>query len=235
MPRSRTIAVSRYRDFFYGGRPLANGYSVPASFADGRVPSLDVYNYNAAFGPRVGVAYDLNGNGKSVIKASWGRFYHNPGPDRAEDFNPVRNLNFTFAWNDLNRDRLFTDNELGAFVSSSGSSSDFVDPNIGQPWTDDMSVFFERELVANMGARVGFVYKKVNNAYEEIEVARVGSLFTDRRTFNDPGPDGLSGTTDDGAPVTVFDIPAGTQSRPISAGSRRRTRTGHPTRTSNSC
>jgi hypothetical protein len=205
----QTIAPSPYRDFFYAGRPLANGYSVPASYADGQVPGLEVYNYNAAFGPRVGVAYDLTGNGKTVIKASWGRFYHNPGPDRAHDFNPVRNLNFTFGWNDLNRDRLFTDNELGAFVSSSGSSSDFVDPDIGQPWTDDMSVFFERELLANMGARVGFVYKKVNNAYEDIEVGRVGSLYTDRRIFNDPGADGLTGTPDDGGPVTVFDIPAG--------------------------
>jgi hypothetical protein len=149
------------------------------------------------------------GNGKNVIKLSWGRFYHNPGPDNAADYNPVRNLNFTFAWNDLNRDRLFTDNELGAFVSSSGSSSDFVDANLGHPVTDDMSVFFERELIPNLGARAGFVYKRSNNLFEDIEVARVASLYTDRRTFTDPGPDGLNGTADDGGSFTVFDIPAG--------------------------
>jgi hypothetical protein len=205
----QSIGASRYRDFFYAGRPLANGYSVPASFSDFRAPGLEVYNYNAAFGPRVGIAYDVLGDGKNVVKASWGRFYHNPGPDRAADYNPVRNLNFTFRWNDLNGDRLFTDNELGAFVSSSGSSRDFVDPDIGHPWTDDMSVFFERELVANMGARVGFVYKKVNNDYENIEVARVAGLYTDRRPFGDPGPDGVSGTSDDGPTAILFDIPAG--------------------------
>lgn len=204
------IPASQYRDFFYAGRPLANGYSIPASFSDFSAPSTEVFLYKAALGPRLGLAYDVLGDGKNVIKLAWGRFYHNPGPDRAEDYNPLRNLNFTFAWNDLNRDRSFTDNELGAFVSSSGSSADFVDPNIGHPTTDDMSIFFERELMANLGARVGFVYKRSNNLFEDIEVARAAGLYTDRRTFADPGPDGLSGTADDGASFTVFDIPAAT-------------------------
>jgi hypothetical protein len=203
------IQASPYRDFFYAGRALANGYAIPASFAGFTAPSEQVYKYNAAFGPRFGVAYDIFGNGKNVIKASWGRFYHNPGPDLVEDYNPVSATNFTFAWNDLNRDRLFTTNELGAFVSSTGSSSDFVDPDVGQPVTDDMSVFFEREVIANLGARLGFVYKRSNHLYEDIEVARVDSLYTDRRTFPDPGPDGLANTSDDGPSFTVFDIPAG--------------------------
>ena len=203
------IQESQYRDFFYAGRPLPNGYAIPASAPDFTVPGEQIYKYNGAFGPRLGLAYDLFGDGKNVVKASWGRFYHNPGPDRVADYNPVSNLNFTFGWNDLNRDRLFTPNELGAFVSSSASSADFVDPDIGHPWTDDMSLFFEREVIENLGARIGFVLKRSNHLYEDIEVARVGSLYTDRRTFADPGPDGLANTSDDGPSFTVFDIPAG--------------------------
>jgi hypothetical protein len=206
---AQEIRPSRYRDFFYAGAPLANGYSIPASFSDFSVPANLVLLYRGALGPRFGVAYDLFGDGKNVIKASWGRFYHNPGPDRAEDFNPVRNLNFTFGWNDRNGDQLFTDDELGAFVSSSGSSSDFVDPDIGQPWTDDMSAFFEREIMPNVGARVGFVYKRINNDYEAIETARVASLYSSTRAIADPGPDGLTGTSDDGSALTIFDIPSG--------------------------
>jgi hypothetical protein len=206
---AQDIQATPYRDFFYAGTPLANGYSIPASFPTFSVPELEWVKYTAAFGPRLGLAYDLVGNGKNVVKASWGRFYHNPGPDVASDYNPIRNLNFTFAWNDVNRDRLFTDNELGAFVSSSGSSFDFVDPNVGHPWTDDMSVFFEREIMANLGARAGFIYKKDNHGYEEIEQARVASLYTLARQIADPGPDGLAGNGDDGSPFTVFDIPTG--------------------------
>jgi hypothetical protein len=206
---AQDIRESRYRNFFYAGQPLANNYSIPATFSDFTVPEQEVVNYGAAFGPRVGLAYDILGNGKNVVKLAWGRYYHNPGPDRANDYNAIRSLNFTFGWNDLNGDRLFTENELGPFVSSSGSSSDFVDPDIGQPWTDDMSVFFEREIVANLGARVGFVYKRVNNDYETIEQARVASLYTFARQISDPGADGLANTSDDGAPFTIFDIPAG--------------------------
>jgi hypothetical protein len=204
---AQDVHPGRYRDFFYGGQPLANGYSIPASFPTFGVPEQDVVKYSAAFGPRLGLAYDLLGNGKNVVKASWGRYYHNPGPQRAADYNAIRSLNFTFGWNDPNGDRLFTDNELGAFVSSSGSSSDFVDPDIGQPWTDDMSVFFEREIMPNLGARVGFVFKKSNNLYEDIEQARVSSLYTLARQVADPGPDGLAGNSDDGAAFTIFDIP----------------------------
>ena len=79
---AQDIREGRYRDFFYAGRPLANGYSIPASFPTFGVPEQEVVKYGAAFGPRLGLAYDLLGDGKNVIKASWGRYYHNPGPDR---------------------------------------------------------------------------------------------------------------------------------------------------------
>jgi hypothetical protein len=201
------VSGGPFRDFFYAGQPLPNGYSIPATYADFRVPSIEILNYEAAFGPRLGVAYDLFGDGKNVVKAGWGRYYHNPGP--ISDYNPIRNLNFTFAWNDLNRDRLFTPNELGSFVSSSGSSRDSVDPDIGHPYTDDVSVFFERQIASNLGGRVGFIYRKQNNFYETIEQERVASLFTLPRQVPDPGPDGIVGSSDDGAALTVFDIPPG--------------------------
>lgn len=201
------VQAAPFRDFFYAGQPLPNGYSIQVPFPDFRAPQVEILQYNAAFGPRLGVAYDLLGDGKNVVKASWGRFYHNPGP--ITDYNPVRNLNFTFGWNDRNADRRFTFDELGPFVTSSGSSRDFVDPDLGHPYTDDYNVFFERQVAANLGARVGFIYKNQNRLYETIEQARVASLFTLPRTINDPGPDGLAGTADDAAPFTVFDIPAG--------------------------
>jgi hypothetical protein len=71
-----------------------------------------------------------------------------------------------------------------------------------------MSIFFEREIIPNLGARVGFVYKKTNNAYEAIEQERVASLFSLARQVADPGPDGLPATPDDGPSFTIFDVPA---------------------------
>ena len=126
---------------------------------------------------------------------------------------------------------MFTDNELGGFVTSSGSSSDFIDPDIGHPWTDDMTTSSsKRELMANLGARVGFVYKKSNHLSEDIETARVASLFHFARQELDPGPDGIRGNGDDGAPFTVFDIPTGvTLPASIEPPSRLRTTTASRT------
>ena len=38
--------------------------------------------------PRVGATYDLTGDGKTVLKANWGRFYFNPGVNLADAVNP---------------------------------------------------------------------------------------------------------------------------------------------------
>ena len=37
--------------------------------------------------PRVGATYDLTGDGKTVLKANWGRFYFNPGVNLADAVN----------------------------------------------------------------------------------------------------------------------------------------------------
>ena len=38
--------------------------------------------------PRFGATYDLTGDGKTVLKANWGRFYFNPGVNLADAVNP---------------------------------------------------------------------------------------------------------------------------------------------------
>lgn len=201
------IAGGRFHDFFYAGAVLPNGFSLAPLFSEFRVAAFDTVEYKAAFGPRVGVAYDLFGTGKTVLKGNWGRYYHNPGP--ISDNNPIRTISHRFNWNDRNNDRLFTLDELGTFVSSSGGTANPTDPNIGHPYTDDMSVWAEREIVPNLSARAGFIYKKQNNLYQYFELNRVGALYTLPTQFNDPGRDGVLNTADDGRPFTVFDIPAG--------------------------
>ena len=38
--------------------------------------------------PRIGATYDLTGDGKTVLKGNWGRFYFNPGVNLADAVNP---------------------------------------------------------------------------------------------------------------------------------------------------
>jgi hypothetical protein len=202
------IREGRFRDFFYAGAALPNGYRIPASFPSFKIPGNDsVLHFPAGFAPRFGVAYDLRGNGKTVLKANWGRYQSNPGPQSFT--NPQQSTQFTFEWLDLNQDRQFTLNEIGPFVSSTGGSANTISPNLKQEYADDVSFFVEQELIANLGARIGYVKKTGGNNWQETQVARVYGLYSATRSVNDNGPDGLAGTADDGQPFTVFDLPTG--------------------------
>ncbi|MBA3268962.1 MAG: TonB-dependent receptor, partial [Acidobacteria bacterium] len=217
-----TIPEGPYRDFFYAGAALPNGYSVPASFPDFRIPgNPDVLTFPSGIAPRFGVAWDIAGDGKTVLKANWGRYQSNPGPQNF--VNPIQSQTATFEWNDCRNaggapvacaagqfgDRQFTLNELGAFVSSAGGSFNTIDPNLKQEYSNDLSFFVERELVSDLGIRAGYVRKDGNNNWQEVQVGRPYAGYSDQRTFNDPGPDGVLDTADDGAPFVAFDYPAG--------------------------
>ncbi|MGH9386571.1 MAG: carboxypeptidase regulatory-like domain-containing protein [Vicinamibacterales bacterium] len=202
------ILAGRFRDFFYAGVPLPNGYSIPASFPSFKVPANDsVLRFPSGLAPRFGIAYDLRGNGKTVLKANWGRYQANPGPQNFS--NPLQTTQYTFEWLDLNGDRQFTLNEFGPFVSSTGGAGNTISPNLEQEFTDDASFFVEQELIANLGVRAGYVKKTGGNNWQSVEMARLYGLFSATRSVADLGPDGLAGTTDDGPAFTVFDIPTG--------------------------
>jgi hypothetical protein len=195
----------KYAAFFYAGAPLPNGYSIPATFPNYKIPGNDsMARFPHGFAPRVGLAYDLFGNGKTTLKISWGRYYKNTSTDISMAVNPIRQLSDTFKWNDLNGDRQFQDNEFGAFQSSAGSALSPIDPKIKQSYLDDYSGFVEHEVSNGFVVRAGFIYRKLAHDWALVEQSRTLSLYTNPVTITDPGP---TGTTP--KPVTVYDIPAG--------------------------
>ena len=54
--------------------------------------------------PRFGATYDLTGDGKTVLKGNWGRFYFNPGVNLADAVNPNTSDQYAdWNWTDLQR------------------------------------------------------------------------------------------------------------------------------------
>jgi hypothetical protein len=198
-----------FRNFFYAGAPLPNGYAIaPTPYAGNwTIPGETGLEQYSSFAPRVGVAWDLFGDGKTTVKLNYGRFYFNTGL-AGGDANPAQGISYTFNWLDGNGDRRFQMNEFGTFVSNTGGTSETISPDKKHAYTDNYSVWFERELANNLGVRVGYTYRSDGNSSDAVELNRVYSLYTDLRTFADPGVDGLAGTADDGPPIQVYDIPA---------------------------
>lgn len=202
------VLAGPFRDFFYAGAALPNGYLIAATPYAGswRIPGLnDIRNFSS-FAPRVGIAWDIFGNGKTTLKGNAGRFYQNTGIGSGT-LNPVQSISYTFNWNDLNADRVFQMNEFGTFVSSAGATNNLISPDLKHTYTDSYSVWFERELMANTSVRAGYTYRADGNSSAALQIDRVYSRYTLQRTFADPGPDGTVGTGDDGPAIVAFDIP----------------------------
>ena len=69
-------------------------------------PGLEAVNWKD-LSPRLGVSYDLFGNGKTALKASANRYIQGEGVTRASTINPIgSNNSVTRQWTDLNRDRI---------------------------------------------------------------------------------------------------------------------------------
>ena len=95
------------------------------------------------------------------------------------------------------------------FQGLAGVTDAVPNPNEKQPKTDEFSLTFERELMANWAVRVSGIYARNFNQYRLLETNRPYEAYNIPITNPDPGPDGRVGTADDpGTFVTYYDYPA---------------------------
>ena len=170
----------------------------------------DLYTWNS-FAPRLGVVYDVRGDGKTVLKGNYGLYWHNPGVGISGNANPnTASKTATYVWTDLNNDRRWQPGEqAAAFVSADLEGTTGLDPNIKDPYTHEVSAWFEQQLSATMGVRTGFVYKTEDDLIGTFQPGAGPELFTTPYTFLDIGVDGRSGTADD-RNLTYLGIPTAT-------------------------
>ena len=160
--------------------------------------------------PRVGFAYDLTGDNRTVVKAFAGRYYFNSADTLANQENPVGSARLRYQFVDQNGNRLLDGpQELGLFRSTQGGAGFVdVDDNIKRPYSQELSGHLEREIMSGLSGRLSYVYKNVRNEWEEIDPTREAAM-TIPFSFVDIGADGVRGTTDDQT-LQLTDRPANT-------------------------
>ncbi|MGE3274823.1 MAG: carboxypeptidase regulatory-like domain-containing protein [Vicinamibacterales bacterium] len=203
------VRFDRYRNWLPEQRQVAYSHGIDKlSIPDLVFPEQEVNVFNS-FAPRVGVVYDLSGNGRSVIKANYGLYWHNPGPGLSSDVNPNQSSkNVTYRWTDTNGDQRWQPGEESANPTSTNlAGTRSKDPNLKQPYTHEAGVFFEQQISDVIGSRIGFVYKTEDDLYQSYQANRPISAYTVPFAFTDIGADGVSGTADDRV-LTLYGVPS---------------------------
>ena len=192
------------------GHPALAGWTDPryTSFIAPKTVEAQTVASTNTISPKVGFAYDLTGDNKTVLKAFYGLSRWNSADTLADQENPVGLAQLRYAFVscaagqtsgcDLNGDRLVSSPaELGAFQSTQGGGGFVrVDRNLVRPTSHEVSVNLEREVRDGLSARASYVYKNMRNVWGEIDLARVNA-YTVPFTFVDPGVDRITGTADD--------------------------------------
>ena len=111
--------------------------------------------------PRLGLSYDIMGNGKTVFKANYGRYYAPLLMIYYYFNNPNQRTSF---WARLNPDWSV------AYTTPPWSPGlTEVDPNISSPYADEINIGLERELFENFSASVTYIAKWEKNLIDDVE------------------------------------------------------------------
>ncbi len=153
-------------------------------FPTGSIPGQDLVTWNA-LAPRIGVTYDLSGDGKTVLKGHYGRYFINIA-DQLSAANPASYAYVRYKFLDPNQNGVYDGpNELGELISTRGTvgstiedvSGTPVNPDLKKSYADEFSFSVEREVAENTGVRFSYVRKQLRNDFDQWNKAQVLPLL----------------------------------------------------------
>jgi hypothetical protein len=141
---------------------LSEGYQPRPVFAErDNIPNWTNWS------PRLGVAYDLFGDAKTVVKLSANRYQAAHTVGLAERYNPLRGQTETRTWNDVNRNLMYDPglDILGPTSNINFGASIFRSPSddLKRGYNDELTVGIRRELAAGFAAGISYYRRSFGN------------------------------------------------------------------------
>ena len=172
-------------------------------------PAIETVKAWNLLAPRIGTTVDLTGDGNTVAKFSYGRYWVAPGTQLGFNANPNSDQWWKqYRWSDANGNGVWDEGEQQgrAVRSRGGVSLESLDPNLELSFVDEVAGWLERELASNTGLRTGVVWRRQRQNYLRQNVSQPFDGFSVAIPVIDPGANGEAGTADDGTSVTAFEL-----------------------------
>ena len=170
----------------------------------------DNYPIYSTFVPRVSAVYDVTGQGRMAVRASYGRYVGgssgataNPGPG-AEDTNP--NAIITRTYSNWDGSIPYVPVPANLTSTSGGGTQRTIDQNLKGPYVDEYTAGLDLGLSRTMTIQFNYVRKSDGNGNKSINLALPYEAYTVATNGVDPGADNVAGTADDRT-LTVYSVP----------------------------
>jgi hypothetical protein len=181
------------RDRWRLGERLTLEAGLRLDLNSGSTPDGGVVFRTTPLSPRLGLSWALDAEGRSVLKASAGRYADTLFLERVAFMDipgvqPMRLFSYDVAGN-----RVFV-------RESAPATARGIDPDIRHSHVDQAVVGYEREIAAHTVLQAAYVARRFDDFMAMTET----QLDWAPVTLVDPGIDGREGTDDDGAPFTAY-------------------------------
>jgi len=199
-------------------------------------PAVDTGSWHA-LAPRVGMNWDVFGDGKTVIKASFGKYNWTPGDDFGSPYNPNTTSVSSYRWAPTNCTESLAlagscdyvpgtvnlNPNGGDFQSIAGGSNgatvklsnSVINPDLKEQYSLNYQLFVERELGPGLSARVGYTFIQNRNSWLQIPTQVPFNAWNIPYTVYDGGPTVASCFSTIpgrcpavGNPITIYDMAA---------------------------
>jgi carboxypeptidase family protein len=153
------------------------------------------------FSPRLGVAYDVFGNAKTAVKASFGKYMETWGTGFAARYNPMRMTTEERTWDDRNRDDIAQDDEIGPTSNARFGLPTLTrraDPDITRGFNSEFTLGIQHQLVPGLAVNGTWYHRGLHNLERQDNVL-VG--------LNDYTPVNIVSPLD-GEVITVYNLVA---------------------------
>ena len=154
-------------------------------------PDLVVWNTVV---PRLGMTYDLFGNGKTALKVSASKYMRMEGTSMISGVNPNGVSTDLRSWKDPNGDGIVQVSELGPSSGWSGGTTTKIDPNVKRPYQWEWVAQVDHEVMPRFSLSAGYWGRKYFDLYSTKNLLVPPTAYTPV-TITNPL---------DGTPLTVY-------------------------------